>query len=318
MKFSLPGLLAGVVTAALLVSCGGGDGDPVQSTHPQAVSIVSPAPEVTPFFIRDLPSNVVQEPPQRSDSWSYAVRHQGADIVSVPLPQTAASVSKTGMELTESVPLMGNGRGAFFRSSRDQFESFIDTSSMPHQLVRGGGPHSAIAYDFKSQPQVVGTTLAVDLAVPSFESVGDGVAQVSLFGYMTDGTHIVAFVLGIFDNRAAQHEPAAMSDTYVSFVSQAVDGTRYAEPLTASTMTSTPYPEHRTYGATFTIESLQNIIHDLNTYNQSNGLQPISANPSDYRFVLVGVLHEVALHGKPDNVVRSGMSFRNFKAYQFH
>lgn len=302
--------------ATLLISCGGGSEQPSVPDLPQKISIINPPPEATPFFIRDLPSDLQQEPPKHSDSWSYAVRHQGGDILSVAIPQSAETVDKTGLRLNEALALRGNGRGSFFRAFNNQFESYIDTSSSPYRTVIGGGPHVAISYTFDRQPPVVGTTITADISIPFVEVTGDGVGQLSIFGYMTDGTTIVAFVFGIFDNRAVKVEPIVMSDTYFSFVSQAIQDSRYAIPNTVEPMVSNPFDGYRAFGSTFTAETLKHMIQDINENHRSHGTALISEDPATYKFISVGVLHEVSLQDDPNNVLKMGVSFRNFQAYK--
>lgn len=301
--------------AALLISCGGGADQSVPSL-PEKISIIKPPPEATPFFIRDLPSGIQQEPPKNSDSWSYAVRHQGGDILSVTFPQSAETVQKTGLQLNEAVALRGNGRGSFFRAFNNQFESYIDTSSNPYREVIGGGPHTAVSYTFHVQPAVVDTVITADISIPFVEATGHGVGQLSIFGYMTDGSTIVAFVFGIFDNRPVSIEPMVMSDTYFSFVSQAIDDHRYAVPNTVEPMVNHPFNGYRRFGARFTAETLKNMIQDINENHRFHGIELVSEDPAAYKFISVGMLHEVSLHDESNNVLKMGVSFKNFQAYK--
>lgn len=313
---SRAGRILSTAIAALLVACGGGTDSPAPDL-PEKISIVKPPPEATPFFIRDLPSGVQQEPQKNSDSWSYAVRHQGADIVSLALSQSAETVAKTGLKLDEPAPLHGNGRGSFFRAFHNQFESYIDTGSNPYRTVIGGGPHTAISYTFDQQPPVVGTTISAEVSIPFMETSDSSVGQLSIFGYLTDGKTMLAFVFGIFDNRPVRIEPLAMSDTYTSFVSQAIDDSRYAMPTTVEPMMHQPFQGYRTYGATFTAESLERLIQDVNESHRAHGTELISEDPAAYKFISVGLLHEVSLHDDPANAIRMGVSFKNFQAYKF-
>lgn len=302
------------VSAVLLPACGGSD--TAAPDTDERHSILTPPAETTAFFIRDLPSGMLQEPPRNSDQWSFAVRHQGSDIVSVQIPQSPHTIATTGLNLAQPIALHGNGRGSFFRSYYNHFESYIDSGSAPYRSVTGGGPHAAISYTFKSQPAAVGITLSVDISIPHFMRAGDGVAQLALFGYMTDGNDIIAFTFGVFDNRADDYPPVALHDTDVSFVSQPIHRDRYALPRPSQAMTMLPYAGYRSYGVTFTRESVKNILADINDFNHLHGFEPISQDAEAFRLILVGLLHEIALLENPDNVIQTGMSFKNFQAYR--
>jgi len=79
----------------LVVACGGGNPN-VTTVVPVDINnqiLINEPQGITPFFIRDEPSNIHEEPTQK-DTWSFAVRHQGADIVSKDIENNSDTVKK--------------------------------------------------------------------------------------------------------------------------------------------------------------------------------------------------------------------------------
>lgn len=316
MKLNKRKLLT-ISLSLLVVACGGGNTN-VTTVVPVDINnqtLINEPQGITPFFIRDEPSNTHQEPNQK-DTWSFAVRHQGADIVSKEVENTNEIIKKTGVDFSQLNVIKGNGRGSFFGSYNNSFSSYIDTSSSPYETVIGGGPHSVVGYEFSVQPSVIGTTIKADFAIPLLETKGDSVGQLSIIGYMNDGKSTVAFVFPLLDNRYNTFTPYVMSDTYVSFASQPINATKYANPYSNESMVKTPYVGYKTYGVTFTEDGLKNMINDLNKFNSKNNITLISTNPSDYKLNLVGILHEVFLMNNSTNEIKSGVSFKNINVFK--
>lgn len=297
-------------------SCGGGGGGyiPNQNTNIVKLNVVNEPIGLTPFYIRDLPANIMQEPTIK-DQWAFSVRHQNSDIISLEIPESIDTISKTGLKLDNNIPLRGNGRGSFYRSFNNNFESYIDTSSSNYETVIGGGPHSVVSYEFKTGRNVIGTTITGDFSIPTLQTVGDSVGQLSIIGYLSDGKSTIAFVFPIFDNRYDTFIPMAMSDTAVSFVSQPINSTKYAIPYNSEKMIKTTFEEYKTYGVTFTRNGLDNIIEDINIFNNKNKFPLISTDANNYKFILLGVLHEVFLMNNPNNIIKSGISFKNLSIF---
>lgn len=180
--------LIACIISVTLVACGGGSSDVDEST-------VYVIPQTVTQYVRDLPTNTFNDPPNVVDDWSLTVRHMGANPY-----------------------LLQNSKF----SVNSDYKSKIDVSDREYVDVVGGGPHSIL------------TRFSDDVIVPlvfsgnlSWEHSGDGVSQVSAFMYVKDATKTGAIVLNLKDSRFSTYQPFVGHDTFTPFVSIPPGVTKY-------------------------------------------------------------------------------------------
>ncbi|MDY7227841.1 hypothetical protein [Hyalangium rubrum] len=223
--------------------------------------------------------------------------------------------------------------------------SFINTWTFPYQTIIGGGPHTAYGYTFIDPqlspasiyyaPQAFDWNPATDLMLqfhaemplflrwgpPDNPGTGDlGVAQLSMFLYLYDTTSgkILAYVLGVYDNRSSW-SPQVLHDSQVPFLTTPWQTNEY--------ITVSPYSQtFRTHTWTglqfFRLHIPQSkfllAVTKLNEYctqhpTAANCNLLFSNNPQSYKVMSFGVLHEV-FRG-PNNQVSSGIHFSEAGLY---
>lgn len=266
---------------------------------------------LTEFFVRDPESNIANEPPINSNEWSFAVRYQGGDIVSLPvLNDNSKLIGYTPTETQMSQ--MGNGKGPVFYRHNNCFGSYIDTQAVPHRNITGAGPHTVVSYNFKEKPLLVdGIVLSCRMSNHYFET-NNGVAQLSIIGYIYDRktNNTIAFVMLAMDNRYSWFEPTVMHDTSVYFVTQPIHSNRYSTPLSSESMKMDTFSDVLVE-ITITEDNLVNIINDV---NKSAGKEVLSSDLDSYVLDNFGVLHEVFVFNTPEIFVKSGVSIRDLEA----
>lgn len=175
------------IVSIVLTACGGGSSDVDRSVYTIPTSVN--------HYVRDLPSNTYNDPPNIVNDWSLTVRHMGANPYD--LQNSKFSVNSN-------------------------YKSKIDVSDRQYVDVVGGGPHSILT--LFSDDKIVPLSFSGNLI---WEHSGDGVSQLSAFMYVKDATKTGAIVLNLKDSRYSTYEPFVGHDTFTPFVSIPPGVTKY-------------------------------------------------------------------------------------------
>lgn len=264
--------------------------------------------------IRDLIDNVHQFGVK--DTWCFFVRHMGGDIIKNKKPLQLEGVEYNNYEKPPH---------CVFSFSRDNWSSHIDTSILPYREPAGTHPHTVMSYQFENPPIVFDENkkpllFSAELCISKFDSVFGPVSdslppvvQLGMIPYFEDSNgNRFAMVLNVFDNRIGYPKLAVRNDTRVAYCSSPVFNTAYISITPKSHVsTNIPHSYLRLYEVYLTEENLRNIITELNEYGFQD--KQFDTDPSKYRCISFGVLHETSLRGLPSNVTISTTKGRNPK-----
>ncbi|WP_262678687.1 hypothetical protein [Paenibacillus sp. J5C2022] len=296
----------------------------------------SVVPIVEPECITDVTDKFfVEFEPTPKDTFYMVVRHQ--DNVSVPgnavsLPVTYNVGTYTGF--TPPAPYEDWQRGELdvAASGTSAYQLHCTSGGMmmnswdtTWQPVTGGGPNTSYGYEFSTPPRPWAASnselyIQADLQLPWFahwdnNSNGDKpVGQLSFVIYMHDDSTqtVIAVVMNIFDNRPLALQEKVMHDTFVSFASTYLGGTRYLTPSPYSGVwTNNTWSGFQFFRAVMTEDNLLNIVNDINSAHAAG----LSTNPADYKLTSMGILQET--FREDGDQISMGSSFKDFGAYLY-
>lgn len=264
-----------LLTACLIVGCGGGGSTTTPSeilgttSEVNTTEVLVPGfPGVVPRYVFDVPSSTFNNPPEDLYDWSLTVRHMGAN------------------------PYETND----FDARDSWYKSRIDSANFVVVPIQGAGEHSALERRLNAEAMFKdGRPLVMSFNPTLGEQLqtGSNVAQASLFGYVWDGDKSsFGFVFTFFDNRYAMYESYVSNDTYTAFVSS---------PFSTGPYTTVVKGRY-SHNMMISEENMRNIIADLNTQCKVDCVRWHS-DLSRYKFTSVGILHEVFVANTTHRVV---------------
>lgn len=291
-------------------------------------AVDNPAARFTTLSAPDCanpPSFVAEEAASPTNATYMRVQHIGDPGTAELAGEVANAVTWNVGELTgfDARGLPGAQRGyrndglpvgtSAFQLACDHAGFLINTWQFSHAVaLSGAGPSVSVARDLDPPVPVFadGASLLIeaDVRVPwvlnQAPAEAAGTAQVSFFYYARDSRSgsVIAQLIGLFENRAAGVGGSGVeeigSDGVVAFMSSPLaplDGLGNpvqfvtTSPQSAHMQYVSPWSEARRFRAQVTHANFATALARL----RAGPLPAISAEPSDYRLLLFGVLGEV-------------------------